>query len=62
MNGFKYTPDEDLKVHEEGAIRLICAAFRSHGNGLPEWLKNSADAYAREDAPASKRVIVVCNL
>jgi hypothetical protein len=26
---------------------------------LPEWLKNSADAYAREDAPESKRVIVV---
>lgn len=59
MATFKYTPDEDLKVHEEGAIRLICKPFQSHENGLPEWLKNSADAYAREDAPESKRVIVV---
>lgn len=56
---FRYTPDEDLKVHEESAIQLICKAFQSHENGLPEWLKNSADAYAREDAPEPKRVIVV---
>lgn len=55
----EYTPDEDVKVHEEGAIRLICKAFQSHENGLPEWLKNSADAYAREDAPEAKRVIVL---
>ena len=26
---------------------------------MPEWLKNSADAYARENAPEPKRVIVV---
>src|SRR5712691_3098898 len=54
-----YTPDEDVKVHEENAIRLICSAFQSHESGLPEWLKNSADAYARDDAPQAKRVIVV---
>ncbi len=54
-----YTPDEDIKVHEEGAIRLICKAFQSHESGLPEWLKNSSDAYAREDAPENKRVIVL---
>ena len=54
-----YTPDEDVKGQEEGAIQLICKAFQSHESGLPEWLKNSADAYAREDAPESKRVIVV---
>ena len=30
-----YIPDEDVKVHEEGAIRLICKAFQSHENGLP---------------------------
>lgn len=58
MDRFVYTPDLDLKVHEEGAIRLICRAFQSHENGLPEWLKNSADAYAREDAPEAKRVII----
>ncbi|MEW6033853.1 MAG: hypothetical protein AB1603_03240 [Chloroflexota bacterium] len=59
MDKLKYTPDEDVKVHEEGAIRLICKAFQSHESGLPEWLKNSADAYTREDAPEAKRVIVV---
>ncbi len=59
MTSFKYTPDQDVKVHEEGAIRLICKAFQSHENGLPEWLKNSADAYKGEDAPEQKRVILV---
>lgn len=59
MTQLTYTPDEDVKVHEEGAIRLICKAFQSHESGLPEWLKNSADAYTREDAPEAKRVIVV---
>ena len=59
MANLVYTPDEDIKVHEEGAIQLICKAFQSHESGLPEWLKNSADAYARENAPETKRVIVV---
>jgi hypothetical protein len=59
MARFRYTPDQDVKVHEEGAIRLLCQAFQSQENGLPEWLKNSSDAYAREDAPEVKRVIVV---
>lgn len=38
-----YIPDEGVKVHEEGAIRLICKAFQCHENGLPEWLKNTAN-------------------
>lgn len=59
MHTLKYTPDKDTKVHEEGAIRLLCRAFQSHEAGIPEWLKNSADAYSREDAPESKRAIVV---
>src|SRR5260221_1667068 len=59
MPQLTYTPDDDLKVHEEGAIRLICKALQSHESGLPEWLKNSADAYARENAPEDRRVIVV---
>jgi hypothetical protein len=54
-----YTPDEDVKVHEENAIKLIRSEFQSHETGLPEWLKNSANAYTREDAPEAKRVIVV---
>lgn len=59
MTELHYTPDEDLKVHEEGAIRLICKAFQSHEDGLPEWLKNAADAYARTNSPEERRVIVV---
>ena len=59
MKRLIYTPDDDIKVHEEGAIRLICAGFQSHEAGLPEWLKNSSDAYAREDTVEDKRSIVV---
>ncbi len=59
MSQLTYTPDNDIRVHEEGAIRLICRAFQSHENGLPEWLKNAADAYARENASEEKRIIVL---
>lgn len=54
-----YTPDDDIKVHEEGAIRLICSAYQTHDDGLPELVKNAADEYMRTDAPLEKRVIVV---
>jgi hypothetical protein len=54
-----YTPDEDLRVHEEGAIKLICKPFQSHENGMPEWVKNSADVYARSNTPEAGRVIVI---
>ena len=56
---FRYTPDKDIQVHEEGAIKLICNAFQSHEMGLPEWIKNSADEYVRCDAQESERIIVV---
>jgi len=55
----QYTPDQDVKVHEEGAIRLICAPFQTHENGLPEWVKNGADEYARTKRDAAERVVVV---
>lgn len=55
----QYTPDKDVQVHQEGAIRLICAAFQSHEAGLPEWMKNSADEYARSDVRAADRVMVL---
>jgi hypothetical protein len=54
-----YTPDEDIKVHTENAIRLICKPFQSHESGLPEWPKNSADEYARTDTPEDERLIVL---
>lgn len=59
MASLVYTPDEDVKVHEEGAIRLICAPFQSHENGLPEWIKNSADEYARTGRSEEGRIIIV---
>jgi hypothetical protein len=59
MSQFEYTPDVDVKIHEAGAIKLLCTAFLSHESGLPEWLKNSSDAYNREDAPGNKRIIVL---
>jgi hypothetical protein len=59
MSQFEYTPDDDVRIHEAGTIKLLCTAFLSHESGLPEWLKNSADAYAREDASEQKRVIVI---
>ena len=55
----KYTPDSDIKVHGEGAIRLICATYQSHEAGLPEWVKNSSDEYARRESPPEERVIVI---
>lgn len=59
MLKFAYTPNSSLKVHEEGAIRLLCRAFRSHENGLPEWCKNSSDQYVRENCHPDQRVIVL---
>ncbi len=56
---FKYTPDEEQKVHPIGAISLICKAFQTHENGIPEWAKNAADAYGRENAPPDRRVVVI---
>ncbi len=54
-----FTPDDSVHVHAEGAIRLICANFRSHEDGLPEWIKNSSDMYTRQDAPPDASVIVL---
>lgn len=57
--GLTYTPDRDIKIHDTGAIRLICADFQSHENGLPEWVKNSSDEYTRRGTNPEDRVIVV---
>lgn len=58
MSPFEYVPDE-LSIHSEGAIRLMIAPIQSHENGLPEWPKNSADAYVRTQASPDRRVIVL---
>ncbi len=58
MSPFEYTPDA-VSIHPEGAIRLMIAPIQSHENGLPEWTKNSADAYVRSEAVPERRVIVL---
>lgn len=55
----RHIPDADRKMHTEGALRLLCRPFQSHETGLPEWLKNSSDAYIRDGTPAEDRIIVV---
>lgn len=54
-----FTQDPEAKIHAEGSIRLICAPFRSHEAGLPEWVKNAADAYARINALSESRNIIL---
>ncbi|MGH6871257.1 MAG: hypothetical protein ACREHE_07110 [Rhizomicrobium sp.] len=54
-----FTPDAEVHVKPQSAIRLLCAAFRSHEDGLPEWVKNSSDAYARHEIPLEDAVILV---
>ena len=54
-----FTPDADVFVHKHGAIRQICAHFRSHEDGLPEWAKNSSDAYARADRDQNLSTILI---
>lgn len=64
MSAFEYTPDEAQRIHAPGAIALICSPFQSHENGLPEWVKNAADAYTRNDAKPRDRIITIltCDL
>lgn len=59
MNEVLFDQDDKVAVHEEGAIKLICKAFTSHEAGLPEWIKNSSDMYARRNAAPDESVIVV---
>jgi hypothetical protein len=59
MSNFQYTPDEEIQIHREEAIRLMCQPFLSHENGLPEWVKNSAAAYVRVVREPDKRIIVL---
>ena len=60
MPQLTYTPDDDLKVHEEGAIKSSSARpFNLTKAACQNGLKNSADAYARGNAPEDRRVIVV---
>ena len=47
-------------VIDEAVLDLIGNEFRfDHAKGLAEWLKNSSDAYLREQVPDAEQVIVV---
>jgi hypothetical protein len=59
MDQVLFDQDDKVAVHEEGAIKLICKAFTSHEAGVPEWVKNSSDMYARGNVAPDESVIVV---
>jgi hypothetical protein len=59
MSDFRYTPDEQIQMHRENAIRHMCQPFLSHENGLPELVKNSAAAYIRVNREPQKRIIIL---
>ena len=40
-------------------IDLITRVFNSHKKGLPEWLKNSREAYLRKNIPEEGRFIII---
>lgn len=56
MPKFTYVPDENIKVHGPGVIKLICAPYQTHENGLPEWPKNAADASGRYEEETGIRL------
>ena len=56
---FEYTPDEQQAIHVPGAIGHLVSPVQSHENGLPEWAKNSSDAYVREGASPQERVVLL---
>jgi len=58
MDQVLFDQDDKVAVHEEGAIKLICKAFTSHEAGLPEWIKNSSDMYARRNAAPEDSIIL----
>jgi len=55
----KFNPDLKVQVHKENALRLLCAPFKSHEAGMPEWIKNSSDAYIRLGSSTKKNQIVI---
>jgi hypothetical protein len=48
----RFEKDEKIRIHAKGAIAQLCAPFRSHEQGLPEWLKNSNTIYVNVNAPS----------
>jgi len=59
MTQLQYTPDAEIKIESASAIRQLAQHFGSHEAGIPEWAKNAADAYIREQMPRKRRIIVL---
>jgi len=55
----QFEKDEKIRIHPKGAIAQLCSAFRSHEQGLPEWLKNTNTAYANANADTEDRVLTL---
>ena len=54
-----FEKDETIRIHAKGAIAQLCSPFRSHEQGLPEWLKNANTAYANANVASEDRVLTV---
>lgn len=59
MTQLQYTPDTEIEIESASAIRQLARHFGSHEAGIPEWAKNAADAYIRDQVPRERRVIVL---
>ncbi|MBC8460345.1 MAG: hypothetical protein H8D67_20365 [Deltaproteobacteria bacterium] len=59
MRKFIYTPDDEISIDKPNAVRQLCSWLRSHEQGIPELVKNSAEAYLRNHAMADDRIIVI---
>jgi len=55
----QFEKDEKIRIHPKGAIAQLCSPFRSHEQGLPEWLKNANTAYANANAASEDRVLTL---
>lgn len=55
----KFEKDDNIRIHARGAIAQLCSPFRSHEQGLPEWLKNASTAYANDNAGSEDRVLTL---
>src|SRR5260370_6678291 len=54
-----FEKDETIRIHAKGAIAQLCSPFRSHEQGLPEWLKNANTAYANANGASEDRVLTL---
>jgi hypothetical protein len=54
-----FEKDEKIRIHAKGAIAQLCSPFRSHEQGLPEWLKNANTAYANANVASEDRVLTL---